>query len=302
MYRFNRGVSMTFAGAADEVLRTHREAGTTFEASGVRSFVRADGSGPPVVLVHGLPMSSFLYRKLLPLLAADGMRAVAFDLPGLGLADRPEGFDYTLAGLGRFSAAAVDSLGLDQFHLVVHDAGGPVGFELAALSPGRVLSLTILNTTLAMRRMPFPGEVYARIAHQVRGPMGSFRAWRRMLDAVGVVDPMVLSDVDVEVHRRLALGSDGGAGYLNIMRVLRQGHDRGRYSPVIDSRAAGYPIQVVWGARDPLLRLRREGLDILRVSGLSSITALSAKHYLQEERAAEVSDLIVRQAEGVTRS
>ena len=65
-------------------------------------------------------------------LAARGLRGIAFDLPGLGLADRPATFDYTWTGLGRFRAAAVDALGLDRFHLVVHDIGGPAGFELCA--------------------------------------------------------------------------------------------------------------------------------------------------------------------------
>src|SRR5207249_3094913 len=108
-----------------------RTAGREFEAEGVRSFVREAGSGQAVVCMHGVPSSCFLYRKVLDQLAARGMRGVAFDLPGLGLAERPDDYDYTWTGLGRFAIAAVDSLGLDSFHLVVHDIGGPVGFELA---------------------------------------------------------------------------------------------------------------------------------------------------------------------------
>ena len=92
----------------------HRRAGRHFEAGGLTSFVREEGGGEPVLLVHGLPASSFLYRKMLPELASRGLRAVAFDLPGLGLADRPADFDYTFAGLGRFTVAAVDALGLDR--------------------------------------------------------------------------------------------------------------------------------------------------------------------------------------------
>ncbi|MEM7678272.1 MAG: alpha/beta fold hydrolase, partial [Myxococcota bacterium] len=93
-----------------------------------------------------MPASSFLYRKVLPELAQRGVRGLAFDLPGLGLADRPEDYDYSWTGLGRFARAAVDALALDRFHLVVHDIGGPVGFELAAAIPDRVRSLTLLNT------------------------------------------------------------------------------------------------------------------------------------------------------------
>lgn len=114
------------------IVDDHASAGSTFEADGVRSFVRTEGGGDPVLCVHGVPMSSFLYRKVLAELAARGLRGVAVDLPGLGLADRPADRDYSWTGLGRFLAAAVDELGLDRYHLVVHDVGGPVGFELAA--------------------------------------------------------------------------------------------------------------------------------------------------------------------------
>ena len=91
------------ATTVDEVIAAHRAAGRLFEAAGLTSFVRAEGEGEPVVLLHGLRSSSFLYRKVIPELAARGFAAMSFDLPGLGLADRPVGFDFTFAGLGRFA-------------------------------------------------------------------------------------------------------------------------------------------------------------------------------------------------------
>ena len=60
--------------------------------------------------------TSFLYRKLLAELAGYGLRGVAFDLPGSGLADRPPGYDYSWTGLGRFCVAAVNELSLGRFH------------------------------------------------------------------------------------------------------------------------------------------------------------------------------------------
>ena len=85
--------------AAAAVLEKHRAAGTYFRAAGVGSFVLQEGDGEPVVLMHGLPASSFLYRKVIPELAARGFRALSFDWPGLGLAERPTEFDYTLVGI-----------------------------------------------------------------------------------------------------------------------------------------------------------------------------------------------------------
>ncbi len=150
---------------AEEVRR-----GRPFRAAGVGSFVREGGAGDPVVLMHGLPSSSFLYRKVIDHLAAHGLRGVAFDLPGLGLAERPGDFDYTFAGLGRWAAAALDQLGLDRFHLVVHDAGGPVGFEMVTGQADRVRSLTLLNTVVAMDSVVPDGGLRAlRLATRLAG-------------------------------------------------------------------------------------------------------------------------------------
>jgi haloalkane dehalogenase len=110
--------------------------------------VRDEGDGPVVLCLHGMIGTSFLYRKMLAELATRGLRGVAFDLPGFGLAQRPADYDYSWTGLGQFCVAAVGELGLDRFHLVVHDIGGPVGFELALAAPERVASLTLLNTTI----------------------------------------------------------------------------------------------------------------------------------------------------------
>lgn len=68
----------------------------------------------------------------------------------------PVDFDYTWTSLGRFALAAVDELGLDRFHLVVHDIGGPVGVEVAAAVPERVKSLTVLNSPVEVDRFRRP--------------------------------------------------------------------------------------------------------------------------------------------------
>src|SRR5215208_6220694 len=139
--------------ATREAIAIHQADGRRFEAGGVMSFVRDQppsvGTGEAVILVHGVPSSSFLYRKMIPALGQQGLRAVAFDFPGLGLADRPEDFDYSWSGLSRWMGQAIDALGIERFHLVVHDIGGPIGCEWAVRNPERVLSLTVLNTDLS---------------------------------------------------------------------------------------------------------------------------------------------------------
>ena len=115
----------------------------------MRSFVREQGDGEPVVLMHGDP------GQLVPLSEgaaaarrARASRGVAFDLPGLGLAEKPAEFDYSWSGLGRWTGEAIDALGLERCHLVLHDIGGPIGLEWALRNRERVKSLTVLDTLI----------------------------------------------------------------------------------------------------------------------------------------------------------
>jgi haloalkane dehalogenase len=85
---------------SSDVVAAHRAAGREFEAARVQSFVREQGHGETVLCMHGVPASCFLYRKLIAELAGRGLRGVAFDLPGLGLAARPDRFDYSWTGSG----------------------------------------------------------------------------------------------------------------------------------------------------------------------------------------------------------
>ena len=78
-----------------DVIASHGLSVMTFKAGGVGSFVVERGDGAPVVCLHGVPASLFLYRKVLTELATQGLRGVAFDFPGLGLAERPSDFDYS---------------------------------------------------------------------------------------------------------------------------------------------------------------------------------------------------------------
>jgi haloalkane dehalogenase len=280
----------------DRVLAEHEAAGSRFSVYGVDSFVLRSGRGEPVVLMHGVPASSFLYRKVVPDLADRGFDALSFDLPGLGFADRSPDLDYSIQGLAEFAAGAVDALGLGSFHLVVHDAGGPVGFELCRMVGDRIRSLTVLNTAYELSSVPYPGELFARFAGRMPGVMTRPDVWRLMMRRVGVADPGALSDAELDAWRVLAVAPDGGAGYLRIMRGLRAGHHHEGYPVVLDQRRTTYPVSVLWGALDPILTLRRQGMAVLRATGLPSMTVVPGKHYLQEDHPGAVAELVAATA------
>ena len=276
-----------------EILDRHRKAGRKFEAAGVESFAREAGDGDPVVLMHGVPTSSFLYRRVIPELASHGLRPVAFDLPGLGFAARPEGFDYSWSGLARWTGAAIDALGVERCHLVVHDIGGPIGLEWAIHNPGRVMSLTALNTLVdvaafhrpwPMHPFSIPGVGEAWLRSMARIP------FRQIYYMVGIENRSAVPRAEVDAHHALLKREDRGRAFLKIMRGFELSPEKESF--LFDGLAGRrYPAQVVWGRDDRMLGERRRS-EVMRALGVEEVALLPAKHFLQEDQAPAVAAAI----------
>ena len=275
-----------------EAIEQHRRAGREFEAGGVRSFAREQGEGEPVVLMHGVPVSSFLYRKVLPLLAERGLRGVAFDLPGLGLAQKPDRFDYSWSGLGRWTGAAIDALGIGPCHLVLHDIGGPVGLEWALRNRDRVLSLTVLDTlidvygfrrvwTMDLARPPVLGPLWVAT---IRPP-----AARWLFYLQGIRDRSATPAPEVDAHIALLHRDRGGRSFRKIVRGFELTEEKERFYTE-GLREARWPAAILWADGDPALGQDRRRVfeDVLG----REAKVVSAKHFLQEDQAPAVADAI----------
>ena len=118
------------------------------EANGVNVFYRAAGdpSAPVVLLLHGFPTSSFMFRELIPRLA-DQFRVIAPDLPGFGFTEVPDGrkYAYSFDALAGTIDAFTDVLGLNRYAIYVFDYGAPIGFRLATRHPERVTAIVSQN-------------------------------------------------------------------------------------------------------------------------------------------------------------
>ena len=104
-----------------------------------------EGEGRPLLLFHGNPDWSFLYRKFVAALR-DGFRCVAPDYPGFGLSIHPDGYGYTAAEHAKVIAELVDHLELEGIVVVGQDWGGPIGLWVASRDPDRVHGLVMGNT------------------------------------------------------------------------------------------------------------------------------------------------------------
>ena len=114
---------------------------------GVRLHYVDEGQGPPVLLFHGQPTWSYLYRKMIPPLVAAGFRSVAPDLMGFGMSDKPtEESAYNLRRHVGLISGFVESLNLEGVTVVGQDWGGPIGLRYAIDHQDNVRALVILNT------------------------------------------------------------------------------------------------------------------------------------------------------------
>ncbi|MUP46891.1 alpha/beta fold hydrolase [Gramella sp. BOM4] len=284
--------------SVEEVIKEHETAGNYLEVEGVKTFFLDQGSGEVVLCVHGVPTSSFLYRKVIKNLADQGFRGICIDLPGLGLSDRPERFDYRFSNFAIFLGKVLDKLNISKFHMVVHDIGGPIGFALAANNLERIQSLTILNTMVDIANFtkPFVMRPFEyRILGELELKCISHLTWPVMFRLIGVVNSEKISSEEINAYVDLLKRKDKGKAFLKIMRNFEQSE---AFQQLCDKafKNVDYPMQAKWGEKDPALDIKKYGDLVLKHTDVEKIHGLNSKHLLQEEVPQEIADLIISQA------
>jgi cis-3-alkyl-4-acyloxetan-2-one decarboxylase len=273
------------------------------ETDGVRLHVVDEGSGEPVVLLHGNPTSSHLWRNFVPPLVEAGYRAVAPDQLGFGGSDKPSDWRaYSCERhVGHFGAV-VDELELDGITLVLHDWGGPIALAWATEHPARVRRLVLLNTvawppplgrtpSLGYRLLgaPLVGDVLVRGANVVV---------RYALLRGLVSRPIPEEDRAGYVRAQPTWASRAGilAAIRHSLEVVRGGPSRDLLERVGGrlQRLADKPVLIVWGMRDPilkpsLLRRWRERFPHAEVHELAD-----ASHFLQEDAHERIVPLLLQ--------
>ena len=180
-------------------------------AVGGSNFVDVDGvqmhyietgdltSDQTVLVLHGIPSHTFLWRDVLP--SFDDKRVIAVDLVGYGRSDRPGDVDYRPPTHVQFLAGFADALDLQDVHLVTHDLGGITGMRWAAEHPDRVASITMFETIWAtipsVANLPPPfSDLIAGLRDPKLGPVlvGEMNVF------LGDFDPFTVNGVDKEIE------------------------------------------------------------------------------------------------------
>ncbi len=284
---------------AKATISQHESNGNYIMVDGLKTFYLDAGIGTVVFCIHGVPTSSFLYRKVVQQLQLRGLRAIAIDLPGLGLSDRPEGFDYTFSNFGRFCSLFLDELKIDGVHLLIHDIGTPVGLSMAAQGSNRIKSITVLNSMLEVEHFvkPLPMRPFEKpVLGEAELAMLTTLTFPLMMKGAGLVNSDVITHEETAAYIHLLKREDDGKAFLKIMRSFEQTKEftercyRAWKNPA-------YPVQLVWGDKDPFLTYEEHGKPFEEARPGIPVTKVEAKHFLQEEQyeiiAAKVKELIV---------
>lgn len=272
------------------VLEEHKSGGKFVEVEGLNIFYRHAGpaGGIPLVLTHGIPRSSFLYRKMIPMLAQK-YPVRAWDLYGFGLSDKPNVRKrYYFPEFERFFGKFLDTLGIERAHLICHDVGGPFTIGWAVRNPDRVATLTILNTTIFMKNFHIPGPVLASII----APL--------VLQRVFMTDGRFANMIHGYIQRKALCnaealaGEEGEAfkelltrenGRITLARTLKSYRVVIPYLRGIQKAFSDFkrPTLVLWGKHDPFCTLPTAYMfgEIVPDSEVQVIE--EASHFLQED-------------------
>ncbi|MCP2170497.1 alpha/beta fold hydrolase [Goodfellowiella coeruleoviolacea] len=228
---------------------------------GLPVFYREAGprDAPAIVLLHGFPTSSHMYRNLIPALA-DRYRVIAPDLIGFGNSAMPsvEEFTYSFDELTRVTAALLDRLGVDRYALYVQDYGAPVGWRLASRSPERVTAIVTQSGNAYTEG--FVDEFWAPLFAYAATPTHDSEQDARGMYTLestrwqylhGVPDESLVSP-DNWIHDQALLDRPGNAEIQ--LALFRDYPTNAALYPEVQRyfRTSQVPLLAVWGANDEI--------------------------------------------------
>jgi len=263
------------------------------EQDGLRMHYVDEGAGDPALLLHGEPTWAYLYRKMIPPLAAVA-RVIAPDYFGFGRSDKPVRIeDYSYDFHYRSIERLADELDLRETTVVVQDWGGPIGLRLAVERPERVSRLVILNTGIGAGRAP--SEEWLRFRALVRR-VGTELVPGQLIRISCVTE---LPDEVVDAYNAPFPVPESKAGVLAFPELVPTEIDHPSAAKMLEVREAltrwERLVLVLFSDSDPIFSPEAAERMAARIPGAGPAEIIEgAGHFLQEDKGEEIAVRIVR--------
>ena len=253
-----------------------------FDGAGPRVHYIDEGAGRPVVMFHGNPTWSFLYRKVIQQLSGR-FRCVAMDYPGFGLSERPSGYGYTSEEHARVIGKLVDHLNLDGFIVVGQDWGGPIGMTVAMERASRVAGMVFANTWY----WPAKGSLVT-FSLVMSSPPLQWLILHRNSFVNFIMPRSVATPMDANVfksYQDAQPNPEARRGVAEFPRQIRLARPMLERLAATAPKALGAkPMELVWAMKDPAFGSEQVIARWQRDFPSANLTRLAnANHYIQED-------------------
>lgn len=265
-----------------------------FDSSAGRVHYIDEGTGPTILFCHGAPAWSFLYRHIVASLR-HRYRCIAVDYLGFGLSERPAGFGYTIAEHTAVLGQLIDHLRLDDFVVMGHDWGGPIGLGAITTRADRVRGIVLGNTVF------WPIEAVANRAFSAI--MSSRPMQRRILEQNFLIERVLLAELGRRLtaaeadHYRAVQPTPAARCALAVTpREIRAAHPfLEQLARDVPSRLGKKPTLLVWGMRDMVFRAKA-CLPRMRTTftDLDVVELPHARHFIQEHAPEAITAAIAK--------
>ena len=253
------------------------------------------GEGKVILLLHGVPTSSWLYRKMIDGLVNNGYRVIAPDMLGFGNSDTPKGYEiYSAEQHGKRILELMNSLKIDKWSHVTHDAGGLWTWEMLKLNKDKVENLILLNTIIYKEGFNPP----------IRMKKGFFAKTSMWMYRNGITTNLLLNGLFKSGLKENNLTKTEIEGY---KKPLRNGKTKAMYYffsktcndlPNNDNliKTLKMPVSVIWGKHDTMLQIEPQKEMLKKALNINDadIHLIDAKHFIQEEKPKEINDIIIK--------
>ena len=249
------------------------------------------GHGPSVLLIHGIPTWSYLWRNVIPPLVKNGLEIIAIDLLGYGNSDKPAGADLGIAAQAELVATVLRKFSWNGRAIVGHDIGGGVAQLMCANDPNAAERLVLVDT-IAYDSFPEPG--IARLKEPIWDSIlsapdfdlgkGLSKGFTRGMVHKGRITPEL-----IEAYERPFRRVDGRLAYLRAARALRTEELAARANEV---EKLNNPTLIVWGAEDVFQPIRYGARLAAAMPRARLEKVENAGHFLPEDEPLIVARLI----------